>query len=284
MDAERDAAPAVRLRGVAAGYRAADGDRSVLAGVDLDVAAGELVALLGANGSGKTTLLRVVAGVLAPRAGSVELFGRPLERWPRREIARAVAVLPQSTELPDGFRVSEVVNLGRIPHARRAFAADPDDERAVAAALRDADAEELAHRPVRELSGGERQRVLLALALAQEPRLLLLDEPTLHLDIAHQLGLVQLLRRLRLSRRLTVIAVLHDLNLAAGLADRVVLLRSGRIVPAGRGDRSIDPELARSAFGVAIEEAVTPQGRRVLTPVVSVRSEPRPDRPPADPS
>lgn len=276
--------PALRLIGVAAGYRGAGGDRSVLTGVALEVAAGELVAVLGANGSGKTTLLRVLAGVLPPRAGGVELFGRPLARWSRHELARVVAVLPQSTELPDGFRVSEVVNLGRIPHATRAFAADPDDERAVAAALRDADAEELAARPVRELSGGERQRVLLALALAQEPRLLLLDEPTLHLDLAHQLGLVRLLRRLRTSRGLTVIAVLHDLNLAAGLADRVVLVRDGQVVEAGSDGRIIDLELARAAFGVPIEEARTADGRRILAPALSVTDSPRRDRPPADPS
>ncbi|MBW3612573.1 MAG: ABC transporter ATP-binding protein [Chloroflexi bacterium] len=279
-----DHVPAIRLRGVAAGYRGAAGDRSVLDGVDLDVSAGELVVLLGPNGSGKTTLLRVVAGVLPPRAGQIELFGRALAGWSRHDLARSVAVLPQTTELPDGFRVSEVVNLGRIPHATRAFGADADDERAVAAALRDADAEELAARPVRELSGGERQRVLLALALAQEPRLLLLDEPTLHLDLSHQLGLVQLLRRLRVARRLTVIAVLHDLNLAAGLADRVLLLRDGRLGPAGRGDRVIDPELARSAFGVTIEEAITPDGRRVLAPAMPVRTGLLQDLPPADPS
>ncbi|HSK94435.1 MAG TPA: ABC transporter ATP-binding protein [Candidatus Angelobacter sp.] len=275
---------AVRLGGVTAGYRAAGGERRVLDGVDLAVRAGELVALLGPNGSGKTTLLRVIAGVLVPSRGSVELFGRPLVGWPRAQLARAVAVLPQSTELPDGFRVSEVVNLGRIPHAVRAFGAGPDDERAVSEALRDADAEDLADRPVGELSGGERQRVLLALALAQEPRLLLLDEPTLHLDLGHQLALVQLLHRLRVGRRLTVVAVLHDLNLAAGLADRVLLVRDGRLGPAGRDGRTIDPELARGAFGVPIEEAVTVDGRRVLTPTVAIRGVPRPDRPPEDPS
>jgi iron complex transport system ATP-binding protein len=275
---------AIRLEGVVAGYRATNGERRVLEGADLELREGELVALLGPNGSGKTTLLRVVAGVHAPTAGTVELFGRPLASWSRPELARAVAVLPQSTELPDGFRVSEVVNLGRIPHATRAFGAAPDDERAVADALRDADAADLADRPVRELSGGERQRVLLALALAQEPRLLLLDEPTLHLDLAHQLGLVRLLRRLRTSRRMTVLAVLHDLNLAAGLADRVLLLRDGRLVAAGGRGRVIDPELARATFGVAIEEAVTAGGRRVLAPAVPVRNEPRRDRPPADPS
>ena len=286
MGVERGAAPALRIRGLVAGYRGTDGERSVLTGVDLDVAPGELVALLGANGSGKTTLLRAAAGVLPPRSGSVELFGRPLAGWSRRELARAVAVLPQSTDLPDGFKVSEVVNLGRIPHATRAFGPGPDDARAVGAALGDADAEDLADRPVRELSGGERQRVLLALALAQEPRLLVLDEPTLHLDLAHQLALLRLLLRLRASRGLTVIAVLHDLNLAAGLADRVVLLRDGRVVPAGRDGLVIDPELARTAFGVRIEEAFTAEGRRVLAPAVSVptRTAPRSDPGPEAPS
>jgi iron complex transport system ATP-binding protein len=179
-----------------------------------------------------------------------------------------VAVLPQTSELPDGFRVSEIVNLGRIPHARRAFAADPYDERAVAAALRDADAEELADRPVHELSGGERQRVVVAMALAQEPRLLLLDEPTLHLDLGHQVALVQLLSRLRATRGMTVVAVLHDVNLAAGLADRVLLLRDGRLVPAGHGPGEVDAEIARSAFGVPVEVALTAAGRRVLVPTL----------------
>ena len=263
MDADRPpASPAVRLRAVAADY----GQRHVLDGVDLEVRTGELVALLGPNGSGKTTLLRVVAGVLEPSAGEVELFGRPLRSWSRRDVARAVAVLPQSTELPDGFRVSEVVALGRIPHGRRAFAADPDDERAVASALRDADAVGLADRPVRELSGGERQRVLLALALAQEPRLLLLDEPTLHLDLAHQLALGGLLRRLRRARAVSVLAVLHDVNLAAGIADRVLLVHDGRVVPGGRDGIVVDPALAQAVFGVSIDEAVTADGRRILAP------------------
>lgn len=255
---------ALRLHGISARY----GDRRVLDGVDLEVATGELVALLGPNGSGKTTMLQVIAGVLEPTAGEVELFGRPLRSWSRSEVARCLAVLPQTTELPDGFRVSEVVNLGRIPHARRIFGADPADARAVAAALRDANAEDLADRPVHELSGGERQRVVMAMALAQEPRLLLLDEPTLHLDLAHQVALVRLLARLRATRGVTVVAVLHDLNLAAGLADRVMLLRGGRVTPAGGDGSAIDPDLARAAFGVSVEEARTADGRRVLTPTL----------------
>lgn len=258
--------PVLELRGVAAGYRVAAGHRPVLAGVDLSIAAGELVAVLGANGSGKTTLLRVVAGVLRPSRGAVRLFGRDLADWPRSELARVVAVLQQSMELPDGFRVSEVVNLGRIPHARHWFAPSAEDGRAVEAALRDAELTDLADRPVSELSGGERQRVLLALALAQEPRLLLLDEPTLHLDLAHQVALVRLLERLRASRRMTVLAVLHDINLAAQLADRVVVVHGGRVLPAGGEGRAIEPGVARRALGIALEEAVTADGRRILTP------------------
>jgi iron complex transport system ATP-binding protein len=266
------AASIARLRGVVAGYR---GSR-VLEGVEIELVAGEMVALVGANGSGKTTLLRILAGTLAPQSGSVDLFGRAMGGWTRREIARRVAVLPQTSDLPIGMTVAEVVALGRIPHARRAFGAEATDEEAVAAALRDVDAHELAARPATELSGGERQRALLALALAQEPDLLLLDEPTLHLDLAHQLALVALLGRLRTRRRLTVVAVLHDLNLAASFADRVLLLRDGRLEAAGTSADPMTADAAARAFGVPIEEAMTAAGRRVLVPVLDP---PRPVEP-----
>ena len=255
--------PIAELVGVVAGYRR----RGVLAGVDLSIGEGETVALLGANGSGKSTLLRVLAGTLAVTGGVVRLLGRPIGEWKRREVARAVAVLPQSMELPAGFRVAEVVAMGRIPHGQGWLTSGPDDERAVELALRDADAVELADRPVAELSGGERQRVLVAMALAQEPRLLLLDEPTLHLDLAHQLALVRALDRLRRTRTISVVAVLHDLNLAAGLADRSLFLHEGRVHDAGRDGSPIDVGLARAMFGAPIEEATTADGRRVLATV-----------------
>ena len=249
-----------RLSRVTAGYRS----RRVLHAVDLEVEAGDAIALLGPNGSGKTTLLRVLAGTLAPDAGSVELFGRAIGAWSRADIARVVTVLPQGLELPEGFRVAEVVALGRVPHARSRFAVPAEDPIIVAEALADAGASDLADRPVAELSGGERQRVLLAMALAQQPRLLLMDEPTLHLDLGHQLALLDLVAHLRRARNLTVVSVLHDPNLAVRFADRILLLDAGRLVPAGGGDAPLDLAAAARAFGVPLEAAVTGAGTSVI--------------------
>lgn len=260
---------AVRLDGVVAGYRGAAGTRRVLNQLDLSVQRGEMMALLGANGSGKTTLLNVMAGTLAPSAGSVELFGRPLASLPRREVARSVAVLPQSLELPAGFRVAEVVAMGRTAHGARWFGWTPDDLRAVEDALRDADALDLADRPVTELSGGERQRVLVALALAQEPSLLLLDEPTTHLDVAHAAWLLASVARLRGIRGLTVVMVLHDLVLASAWAPRVVVLHRGRIVADGPPAEALRPDVVRDAYGIAVETVTTGTGRRLIVPHVT---------------
>ena len=160
-----------------------------------------MVALLGANGCGKTTLLRLVSGTLKPQHGTVDVAGRPVGDWTRDALARRVAVLPQQLDLPDGFRAAELVEMGRAPHARRLFGSTTDDERAIQRALTDADALDLADRLPHELSGGERQRVLVAMALAQEPELLLLDEPTLHMDLAHQVALLRAMRRLQARSR-----------------------------------------------------------------------------------
>jgi cobalamin transport system ATP-binding protein len=240
------------------------GRREVLRRVDLGLARGEVVALLGTNGSGKTTLLRTFAGTLPPDSGTVRFEGRSVGDWRRNELAQRVAVLPQQLELPLGFRVAELVAMGRAPHARRLFASTADDERAIARALQDADAVDLAERLAEELSGGERQRLLVAMALAQEPDLLLLDEPTLHLDLAHQVALLTAIRRLRDQRRLTVLAVLHDLNLAAAFAPRVAVLDEGRIVADGPPAEVLTRDLVRRVFGVAVDEARTQDGRRHL--------------------
>ena len=248
-------------------YEAEGGERRhVLRGLDLTVEAGELLALLGPNGSGKTTLLRAIAGTLPRDAGRVALFGRDLAEWPRVALARRVAVLPQSLTLPDGFRVAELVEMGRAPHATRWFGSSAEDAAAVERALTDADALELAERYADELSGGERQRVLVAMALAQEPEPLLLDEPTLHLDIAHQAALLASVARLQERRGLTVIAVLHDLNLASAHAPRVAVLGGGRIAADGAPASVLQPALVRDLFGAVVDEARTADGRLFVVP------------------
>ena len=259
------AAPLAVLEGVSFAYPLPDGRRrEVLRSVDLSLARGDLVALVGRNGSGKTTLLRLLTGVLKPDAGEVRFDDRPVPNWRRLDLARRVAVLPQQLDLPVGFRVAELVAMGRAPHASRIFASTEADERAVARALADADALDLADRFVDELSGGERQRVLVAMALAQEPDLLLLDEPTLHLDLAHQVSLLGAIRRLRDQRGLTVLAVLHDLNLAAAFAPRVAVLDSGRVAADGSPGDVLTPSLVLRVFGVPVDEARTDDGRRHL--------------------
>jgi iron complex transport system ATP-binding protein len=256
----------VAARGLHAGYERGDGSRTeVLRGADLALTRGELVAVVGPNGSGKTTLIRCLAGTLAPWAGEVRLFGMPIAHWSRAAVARRVAVLPQFMTLPDGFRVAELVEMGRAPHATRRFGASTEDARAVERALTEADALDLAEREAAELSGGERQRVLVAMALAQAPQLLLLDEPTLHLDVGHQAALLASIERLRHVRGLTVLAVLHDLNLAA-LAPRAVLLTAGRVVGDGPPGEVLRPDRVRDTFGLAMEAAYTADGRRVLVP------------------
>jgi len=259
--------PVVEISGLHVSYETdARERRSVLRGLDLVVEQGELVALLGPNGSGKTTLLRAIAGTLPRDAGRITIFGRELGTWSRVGLVRRVAVLPQSLVLPDGFRVAELVEMGRAPHAARWFGSSAEDAEAVERALGDADALDLAERHADELSGGERQRVLVAMALAQQPELLLLDEPTLHLDIAHQASLLASVARLRARRSLTVIAVLHDLNLAAAYAPRVAVLGSGRVVADGEPASILRADLVREIFGVAVDEARTSDGRRFLVP------------------
>lgn len=265
MSATASDAALATLAGVRFGYPLPGGGRrEVLRGLDLVLDPGELVALVGPNASGKTTLLRVLTGQLRPDAGVAALDGRSLADWPRDALARRVAVLPQQLELPAGFRVAELVEMGRAPHARSLFGSTADDERAVRRALSDADALELADRQADQLSGGERQRVLVAMALAQEPELLLLDEPTLHLDLAHQVALLSAIRRLRAQRGLTVLAVLHDLNLAAAFAPRVAVLEGGRVAADGPPGEVLTPAMVQRVFSVSVREATDDRGERFL--------------------
>ncbi len=224
----------------------------VLQGVNLRVAAGEIVALLGPNASGKTTLVRVLTGVLRPRKGRATWQGQDLTRLAPRERARLVAVVPQIKRLPPGFTVYQTVLLGRTAYLDWLGRARRTDHEAVARALERTGLTRLAHRPVHALSGGEQQRVLVARALAQDAPLLLFDEPTTHLDLHYQVHILALARDLAHEEGRAVLAVLHDLNQAALYADRVVLLHQGRVVAEGPPRAVLTRERIRQVYRVHV--------------------------------
>ena len=226
------------LKGVTAGYprqgsSSAEPSKNQLRDVDLELRAGELVCVLGPNGAGKTTLVRVASGLLEPTAGQVRLLGSDVAALPRFEIARSLAVVEQQQELAMGFTVREVVTMGRAPHQGAWMRPSDRDAAIVAEALRRCDLVDLARRPAHALSGGEQKRVAIARALAQEPKVLLLDEPGAFLDVKHQLDLYELLAAEVKGRELACLVVMHDLNVAAQFADRIVLMKGGRVVAAG---------------------------------------------------
>ncbi len=209
------------------------GPRQVLHGVSLEVHAGEIVTLIGPNGSGKSTLIRAVSGVIPIESGEVMIDGLSLRRLPTAERARRLAVVPQARNLPPAFTVYESILLGRTPYLGWLGRAGPADHERVQHALESTQMSALAERRVGELSGGEQQRVLLARALAQDTPVMLLDEPITHLDLQHRERLIRLVRELAVRRGLTVLMVLHDLNLTAMYADRIALLVEGRIEAVG---------------------------------------------------
>ena len=218
------------LRGVTAGYEA---DRPQVEAIDLTVAAGELVCVLGPNGAGKTTLVRIASGLLAPTSGEVRLEGAVLGSLARDVIARRLAVVEQVQHVSAGFTVREVVAMGRAPHQGAWMRPTDGDAKIVDDAIARCDLKDVAARPATALSGGEQKRVAVARALAQEPKVLLLDEPGAFLDVRHQLDLYELLATEVKERSLACLVVMHDLNVAAQFADRVVLVKNGRIVASG---------------------------------------------------
>ncbi len=240
---------------VRAGYA---GGADVLHGVSLRVAEGQVVALVGPNGAGKSTVLRVATRVLGARSGRVLLGSDDLSQLSSRQVAQRVALVPQQAEAPYGIMVRELVDLGRTPHLRVLFGAGRADREAVDWALRVSGAEALAGRFVDELSGGERQRVLLARALAQQPRLLLLDEPTANLDLHFQVAALDLVRGLARETGLAVLAAIHDLQLAALYCDRVVVLDGGSVVANGTPEEVLTPRVLRPAFGQPVVVAPHP--------------------------
>ncbi len=222
---------ALELAGVSATYPSTT--VTAIDDVSLSVDSGEILVLLGPNGAGKSTLLRVMAGTLAPARGQAHAFGRPLAEMDRTEIARSVAVVPQSDDVVFGYTVREVVAMGRAPHQRGWMWLGGADEAPVRDAMVRCDLEALADRPVERLSGGERKRVSIARALAQTPRALLLDEPGAFLDVKHQLALYDLLAELAEKESIAVVVSMHDLNAAAQWASRVALLKGGKLIAAG---------------------------------------------------
>lgn len=239
-------------------------DRTVVDGVDLQVPDGRVTVIVGANACGKSTLLKGLARLLKPRGGSVLLDGRDLHRTPTREVARHLGLLPQSPVAPEGITVGDLVARGRSPHQRWWQQWTPEDESAVERALTATDVGDLAGRAVDELSGGQRQRVWLAMALAQETEVLLLDEPTTYLDLAHQVEVLDLVARLNADEARTVVMVLHDLNHAARYADHLVAMRDGTIVVEGRPEEVITPTLVREVFGLECVVVPCPVSGRPL--------------------
>lgn len=260
---------AIRLRGLTLGYGPASAP-PIVEDLDLDVPAGRVTAIIGANGCGKSTLLRGLTRQLAPRAGSIEVLGRDAARVSARDYARTVALLPQHPVAPEGMTVAQLVARGRHPHRGLLGGRAAGDDAAITSALERTDLVELAEREAGTLSGGQRQRAWLALVLAQQTPVVLLDEPTSYLDLSHQVEVLDLVRALpdpRGGGRATVVAVLHELNLAARSADHIVAMAAGRVVAQGTPGEVIVPEVLAEVFGLDADVVADPLlGHPVVLP------------------
>ena len=246
----------LRTERVTLGY----GDRAVVSDLTTTVPDGRVTVIVGANACGKSTLLRGMARLLRPSSGAVLLDGQAIASLPSRQVARTLGLLPQNPVTPEGVSVVDLVGRGRHPHQGALRRWSSDDEAAVAEALRLTDTLDLAERLVDELSGGQRQRVWIAMALAQQTELLLLDEPTTYLDVAHQVEVLDLLAELNEARGTTIVMVLHDLNLAARYADHLVAMRDGRILAAGPPAQVITEACVSEVFGMGcrvVDDPVT---------------------------
>ncbi|MDM7829740.1 ABC transporter ATP-binding protein [Cellulomonas edaphi] len=248
----------------AAGLTLAYDKRVISTDLSVHVPAGSFTAIIGPNACGKSTLLRALSRLLAPRAGTVLLDGRDIAERGAKELARELGLLPQTSLAPDGIRVADLVARGRFPHQRVFDRWSPDDEAAVLRAMSATDVLDLSGRLVDELSGGQRQRVWVAMALAQETATLLLDEPTTFLDIAHQIEVLELFRRINLEDGRTLVAVLHDLNQAARYASHIIAMKDGRVVAAGAPTDVITPEVVQDVFSVPCRVIEDPEAHTPL--------------------
>ena len=274
--------PAIEVEGLSFRYRATEGRGRMwtLDHLSFHIDAGEILGIVGPNGSGKSSLLKILSGLLSAGEGDVRLGGLSLGKRSQADVARLVAVVPQEYAQVFPFTVAETVLMGRFPHRTlRWWSMGIGDETAndlahVHDAMVDTDVLSLADRLVSDLSGGERQRVMIARALAQEPKILLLDEPTAFLDINHQIDICSLIGRLRAERRLTVVLVSHDLNVASQYCDRVLMLKEGRLCRIGSPDETIRPDVLQLVYGCEVVVDAHPQtGRpRVTMPMSIVRN------------
>ena len=257
-------APTLAASGLSLGYD----ERVVVGELSLTIPAGRITVIVGANACGKSTLLRGLARLLKPRGGTVLLDGEDIHRWPTKEVATRLGILPQQPIAPEGITVEDLVGRGRHPHQRWLRQFSPDDEAAVVAALEATELSALAGRSVDELSGGQRQRVWIALALAQGTPLMLLDEPTTFLDLAHQVEVLDLLAHLNETEGRTIVLVLHDLNLACRYAHHLVAMRDGAIAAEGLPQDVITPVLVAEVFDLpcqVIEDPLT--GTPLVLPI-----------------
>jgi iron complex transport system ATP-binding protein len=255
----------LELERVSFAYPAPAGRRAfTLSEVSLSLAAGEMVGVIGPNSSGKTTLIRLLTRVLEPATGEIRLDGVPVRRLARTDLARRVGVVPQSAPAECPFSVGELVLMGRYPHGPGRYFESRQDHAAARAAMEATGVLELADLPLDQLSGGERQRAFIARALAQEPYLLVLDEPTAHLDLRYQVEVASLLRRLNRERGIAILLVSHDLNLAGEVCDRLMLLAGGRAAATGPPEVVLEESLLSSVFGCDVVVDKGEPGRRPL--------------------
>lgn len=232
---------------------------TIIDGMDVAIPSGQITALVGPNGCGKSTLLRGIARLLAPKGGAAYLDGKAIHRMPTRDLAKQLGILPQSPVAPEGLTVRELVAQGRYPHQSWLQQWAADDEAAVLQALELTGMVALADRPVDALSGGQRQRAWIAMTLAQATPVILLDEPTTFLDVAHQIEVLHLLERLNREQGRTIVMVVHDLNHATRHATHLIALRNGSIAAAGPPNDVVTPELLRTVFGVAADVLPDPR-------------------------
>lgn len=257
------------------------GGRIIVNEIDLELPAGQISVIVGANACGKSTLLKTLSRLLPVQHGQVLLDGKSIDQIPSKELARTMGLLPQQPIAPEGIAVADLVGRGRHPHQKLFRSWTADDDRAVTEALIATGVVELADRSVDELSGGQRQRVWIAMALAQETDILLLDEPTTFLDVAHQIEVLDLLTDLNRSRGTTIVMVLHDINLAARYADHLFAVRNGELIASGAPQETITSQLVHEVFGlnaavmpdpVSGSPLVLPKGRHHTTDDMSGRN------------